>query len=49
MHVYAIILGEKSAGIIIVNVKLNYNDVRIFSIESVIESIKKTNVPLGLH
>ena len=32
---YIIILVEKSAGIIIVYVKLNYNDVRMFSIESV--------------
>ena len=42
---YIIILVEKSAGIIIVYVKLNYNDVRMFSIESV----KKTKVPSGLY
>ena len=42
---YIIILVEKSAGIIIVNVELKYNDVRVFSIESV----KKTNAPSGLY
>ena len=40
-----IILVEKSVGIIIVNVELKYNDVRMFSIEFV----KKIEVPSGLY
>ena len=39
---YVIILVEKSA---MYNVKFNYNDVRMFSIES----DKKTKVPAGLY
>ena len=42
---YSFILVEKSAGIIIVNVRLNYIDIKMFSIESV----KKTKVPSGLY